>query len=263
MKAYIMDNAYASVCFGEGEYLVKTLENLQEKNAFYRNRFDVFFKEMEWRTDQNCDDSEDRDEYDPRSVCIGIFSQGTLIGGARLIISTSWVETMMYRVFKADRMSSTEKDASEPVIEISRIFLQKEFRGMTLPSSNIPLPFLLYKAIFYWLYSNGFESAFLLVKRAYYRGLSVYFAVHKCDRFCCEFDGDSVLAEVIFWKSLFKISNQRPQLFQWFIRELMASDKMASSEISASGSCGSQLLSELANLAAAAKSQAAAATWIC
>ncbi len=201
--------------FQEGEFLIKTLSTPEEMEAAFRLRHEVFCEELKWVPPSP--DGIERDEYDNFAQSIGVFDgRNHLVCHVRLITPPN--RFMIEREFACLLPKDRPFRKTPDMVESTRICVKRTIRNATYMS--MPLSHLLYKAMYHWSLHNKVRYLITIVEKRYY-------VLLKRSKFPFEPIGDflplgdGVLSGIISldWREFDrKISEKRPELFEWFIR---------------------------------------------
>ncbi len=221
----------ATLCIREGNFMLKTLEDDDEKSQGYRLRHTVFSEELRWVA--QTESRMEKDAYDCHAIPIGILdARNRLLAYSRMILP--------HRAFMIEKefsglLSSTHKVKKEDdTAEVSRLCVSPEARNVSV-SGNFgahSLSMLLYKGIYHWCAKIRIRYIYIVVDYKIYRLFwAKGFPCRPVGEPVAMPDGCIAVAAMVDFEELVALNTaRRPELMRWFLERESWGAGQASSE---------------------------------
>lgn len=205
------------IVFREGDFLVKTISDDEERIQAYRLRHRVFCEELGWVP--RSETLLEIDEYDRCTVLIGIFDQQqALVACTRLSLRDA--PFMIEKEFSS-LISPWHKVKKNETTEITRSCVRPEHRRLSFPGTfgSYRLSMLSFKGVYHWCLMNHIKYAYIVVESKFYRLLAHSFPIQLVGTPVVMPDGCMALAAIFDLSEVTStITANRPDFAKWFSR---------------------------------------------
>jgi acyl homoserine lactone synthase len=159
---------YASICFHEGPYCVRSLDGARDHLQAARLRHEVFCKKLKWVPP--CAGQLETDAYDSFSMAVGVFSSAQELLGVYRFLPPSQ-PFMLEREFAPLLAPGYQVRKEWDTAEVTRFTLAPDLRARGIPPGHISR--LMYKGMYHWSLDNGVRYIYVAVERRFWRALRI------------------------------------------------------------------------------------------